>query len=86
MTLQELSSLLDEVMKCPVKNSASIDNIFISVSKPYDPEGWGLFIGKNLVDYNTACCLAEIVKEHKLELDNDESKEDYYIIFSKKSW
>lgn len=83
MNLNEVKALLTEVMKCPFKESTSIEDIFIGMSKPYDPEGWKLCIRKSLVDNEALCCLSNIVKDFKLSIDDEKTKKGYYIINSK---
>jgi len=82
MNLNEIRALLTEVMKCPIKESTTIEDIFISLSKPYDPEGWKLCIKKSLVDYEALSCLKVIAEECKLKIDS-KLKEGYFVISSK---
>ncbi len=83
MKIEEINALINEVFKCPLKESTTIEDIFIGLSKPYDPEGWKLCIKKSLVDYKAACCLTDIVNGCKLKMDVDKTKKGYYVIYSK---
>ena len=83
MNLNEVKTLLTEVMKCHFKESTSIEDIFIGMSKPYHPEGWKLCIRKSLADKEALCCLSNIVKDFKLSMDDEKTKKGYYIINSK---
>lgn len=81
MNLDEVKALLTEVMKCPFKDSNSIEDIYFSISKPYDPDGWKLCIKKSLVDDKALSCLKVVVEDCELEL-NSELKQGYYVIES----
>lgn len=81
MKIEEINALINEVFKCSLKESSSIEDIFISLSKPYDPMGWKLCIKKSLVDCKALCCLNEVVNDCKFKMN--EVKEGYFVISSK---
>ena len=81
MNLLEIHSLLEEIFRCPLAEPSSVEDIFISISQPYDHERWKLFIKKSLIG-DTLNCIKSIVEENELKI-NDTLKQGYYVIYSK---